>query len=148
MNRCPLSASGWRRETSSLTYVIIPIDIVIDRKKPPGSACQHFPGGFFRGLYLIGRGGRRGRVELHRFFDALQQDFLIFPLHHAGHAEEVHDPPDFSDETEAEEPEKDVFEGVAQIEVVHAEKDPQNVGGGFFLFPGGVEGEGIVFLLV
>lgn len=121
---------------------------MIDRKKPPGSACQHFPGGFFRGFYLIGRGGRRGRVELHRFFDALQQDFLIFPLHHAGHAEEVHDPPDFSDETEAEELEKDVFEGVAQIEVVYAEKDPQNVGGGFFLFPGGVEGEGIVFLLV
>ena len=109
----------------------------------------HFPGGFFRVFVLcIGIRGWRGGVELRRFFDTLQQDFLVFPLHHAGHAEEVYDPPDFSDDAEAEEPQEYVLEGVAQVEVVHAEEDPQDVGGGFFLFPGGVEGEGVVFLLV
>lgn len=72
----------------------------------------------------------------------------FFSLHHAGQAEEVHNPPDFPDDAEAEEPEEDVFEGVAQVEVVHPEENPQDVGGGFLFLPGGVEGEGLVFLLV
>lgn len=93
----------------------------------------HFPGGFFRVFVLcIGIRRWRGGVELHRFFDAFHQDFLIFPLHHAGHAEKVHNPPDFSDDAEAEEPQEYVLEGMAQVEVVHAEEDPQDVGGGFF----------------
>ena len=42
-------------------------------------------------------GSCNSRIELPGFCDALEEDFFILPVYHAGDAEEVDDPPDFSD---------------------------------------------------
>ena len=78
---------------------------MIDRKRPP---CLR--GGLLRYDLLFKMHGRHGaRVELLGFRDTDLQDFLILPLHHAGDAEKVDDPPDNADEAAAEEPEKDIL---------------------------------------
>lgn len=69
--------------------------------------------------------GRYGaRVELLGFRDAGFQDFLILPLHHAGDAEKIDDPPDNADESAAEDPEKDILHRMSEVEIVHAKDHP------------------------
>ena len=93
--------------------------------------------------------GRYGaRVELLGFHDAGLQDFLILPLHHAGDAEEIDDPPDDADEAAAEDPEKDILHRMSEVEIVHAEDHPEDVSGRYFLLAVRIQGQGIVFLLL